>query len=302
MTGQALRSAVVVGCDGSWESLRSVGTAAREARARGAVLVLLSFARPRPAERLADLREAESAALAEAMATVKHAAVVARGARADASVETMVLGSWEDPRLEELAHRAVLLVLGGHGRGGQCAFSLGSASSELVRRLGVPVLVPGDPGRPPAEHERARARVKVGYRPDTDRPDLLRVAAQEAALRGTGLEVVAATGSTEHEAVSRVQHAVWRTIDAVPACGRVPLHVVVVDAPALTALLLGARSGDLVVVGTRGGGTLAGLVPGSVARAVLDASPGDVLVVPGSVRTGRPRVEERAVLVASGTA
>lgn len=295
MSDETSAGAVVVGCDGSWESLRAVRTATHEAQARAAALVLLSFARPRPAERLGDLREAESAALAEATATVKHAAELARATDRCVPVQAVVVGSWQDRALDELARRAVLLVLGSHGRGGQSAFSLGSASRELVRRLGVPVLVPGEQGRRPGVVEQARARVRVGYRPDVDAPDLLRLAAGEAALRQTGLEVVAAVGPTPREEVSRVQDAVWRTIDAVPACARIPLHVVVVDAPAVMALLLGARPGDLVVVGTRGGGTLAGLVPGSVARAVLDASASDVLVVPGSVRVERAPVERAPV-------
>ena len=284
MTDQVPSGAVVVGCDGSWQSLRSVATGTREAAARGAALVLLSLARPRPADRLAELREAEAAALAEATATVKHAADVARASRPGVRVESLVVSSWQDHRLEELAHTATLLVLGSHGRGGQAAFSIGSVSGDLVRLLRVPVLVAGEPGPPHlGDRERARARVKVGYRPGTDHPELLRVAACEAALRETGLEVVAATGSAAHGEVARLQHAVWRDIDALPDCAGIPLHVLVIDAPVVTALLLGTRPGDLVVVGTRGGGTLAGLVEGSTARVVLDASPSDVMVVPPSV-------------------
>ena len=37
---------------------------------------------------------------------------------------------------------------------------------------------------------------------------------------------------------------------------------------------------DLMVVGTRGEGRLAGLIAGSVCRGVLDAMPCDVMVVP----------------------
>jgi len=288
MTDQVPSGAVVVGCDGSWQSLRSVAAATREAAARGAALVLLALARPRPADRLAELREAESAAVAEATATVKHAVTVARASRPEVRVEALVVRSWQDHRLEGLARTATLLVLGSHGRGGQAAFSLGSASGDLVRLLRVPVLVAGEPGSPHlAGPERTRARVKVGYRPGTDHLELLRVAAREAALRQTGLEVVAATGSAAHGAVARVQHAVWRDIDALPDCAGIPLHVLVIDAPVVTALLLGTRPGDLVVVGTRGGGTLAGLVAGSVARAVLDASPSDVMVVPPSACCAR---------------
>ena len=55
--------------------------------------------------------------------------------------------------------------------------------------------------------------------------------------------------------------------------------VVDVDHP-VAALLAHAGPHDLLVVGTEGGGRLAGLISGSVARGVLDGMPCDVLVVP----------------------
>jgi nucleotide-binding universal stress UspA family protein len=52
----------------------------------------------------------------------------------------------------------------------------------------------------------------------------------------------------------------------------------------VTALLARCAPDDLLVVGTRGGGTLAGLVQGSVARGVLDGLLCDVIVVPPGAR------------------
>jgi len=293
MTDEITSSDVVVaGCDGSWYSLRAVSVAVREAAARRAAVLLLAVARPTTASRLMELRAAEAAEVARAVAIVKRAASLARVADPTVLVETLVVTSAEDPRMTALADRAFLLVLGSHGGGGQSAFSLASTSDELVHRLRVPVLVPGAEQRLPLPvTEQVRTRVKVGWRPETDHPDLLRLAAREAALRETGLEVVAASRGAARDTVDQTQHAVWRALRAIPECAAVPVHVVVLEAPALTALLLGARPGDLVVVGTRGGGTLAGLVRDSVARGVLDDAPCDVLVLPSGVsaeRAGAP--------------
>lgn len=279
-------SDVVVGCDGSWYSHVAVARATREAAVRGAGLVVLVVAKRPAGRRLSELREAESAAWAQATATAKRAATVARATDPSVRVEMLVVTSPEDQRLGELADRASLLVLGGHGAGGQSAFSLASMSGELVRRFPTPLLIPGAERQPePPATENTRARVKVGFLPGVDRVDLLRLAAGEAALRETGLEVVVATRTNGHAEVAKTQHAVWEVIHAVPECAAVPLHVVMVEAAPLTALLLGTRPEDLVVVGTRGGGTLAGLIRGSVARDLLDGAPCDVLVIPPDVGT-----------------
>lgn len=60
----------------------------------------------------------------------------------------------------------------------------------------------------------------------------------------------------------------------------------------VSALLGAASPGDLLVVGTRGGGTLAGLVPGSVARSLLVAGRHDVMIVrpPGVPARATPLV------------
>jgi nucleotide-binding universal stress UspA family protein len=66
--------------------------------------------------------------------------------------------------------------------------------------------------------------------------------------------------------------------------------VVSVDEP-VRALLAECGSDDLLVVGTRGEGRLAGLVRGSVARGVIDAGLCDVLVVPPGAHVDRQRRE-----------
>ena len=55
----------------------------------------------------------------------------------------------------------------------------------------------------------------------------------------------------------------------------------------VVALLARCGPEDVLVVGTRGGGTLAGLIHASVARGVLDGLPCEVIVVPPGARVGR---------------
>jgi nucleotide-binding universal stress UspA family protein len=65
---------------------------------------------------------------------------------------------------------------------------------------------------------------------------------------------------------------------------------VVTQEPAVTALVTRVLPDDLMVVGTRGEGRLAGLIAGSVCRGVLDAMPCDVMVVPPTLVAAAPKV------------
>jgi nucleotide-binding universal stress UspA family protein len=132
--------------------------------------------------------------------------------------------------------------------------------------------------------------VLVGLDAGKDCARVLRVAADEAAVRGARLVAVHALNTAP--AHTKVALAVgWRRVhDAMRSAGLpvgVPSRLVITRDDPVTALLLRARPQDLLVVGTRGGGRLAGLVQGSVSRAVLDSMPCDVLVVP-QPRPGQP--------------
>ena len=83
-------------------------------------------------------------------------------------------------------------------------------------------------------------------------------------------------------------------------------RLVVTQEPAVHALVTRALPDDLLVVGTRGEGRLAGLIAGSVCRGVLDAMPCDVMVVPpamvpaGPERADRRRRHRRGVSAVPG--
>lgn len=276
--------AVVVGTDGSWESHAAVRAATRLAALHGEPLVVLAVSRLVDG-RLLDHRSAQDAARGRGVATATRAVELAHETDATVPVEAVVLTDLEDPVLRTVGARASRLVVGGHGAGGQSAFSLGTVSEALTAQIPRPVLVTAatrgarslrsSAGGTPAP------RVLVGYRPSVDPPHQLALAAEEAAVRGVVLRVL--TSVPGRGDVAEVQHAVWDAIRADAACAEVACEVEVVREPPEELLRGEPRDCDLLVVGTRGGGTLAGLVRGSVARRVLDDPPCDVLVVPPSV-------------------
>jgi nucleotide-binding universal stress UspA family protein len=120
--------------------------------------------------------------------------------------------------------------------------------------------------------------------------ELLSVAADEARSRGAGLVIVRAVrpgGTEDRLARPQVWDETWMAVHQAEQTADVSSRVVVaVDEP-VRALLVECGSDDLLVVGTRGEGRLAGLVGGSVARGVIDAGLCDVVVVPPGAHVER---------------
>ena len=297
---------VVVGADGSWQSQRAVEAAAREARLRGWPLAVLTLARLRPrASTLSAQAESEREALSYAVAVAARARDLAERTCPDVAVETVVAVSSDVAEVERLVERAGLLVLGGHGSAGEVAFSLGSTSGELARRFRVPVLLPrvqtpspvpaGDrPGHGGAVARPPEVLVALGRR-GGDATGMLILAVAEAGLRGTDLRVVRAVpASSSADELCDEVHSVWAVLRPLLTSSSVPCRVEVVRGDPVGSLLDRCLPGDLVVVGTRGGGTLAGLIDGSVARRLLDGPACDTLVVQVGVRASSPSLTARA--------
>jgi nucleotide-binding universal stress UspA family protein len=118
-------------------------------------------------------------------------------------------------------------------------------------------------------------------------------AAEEARLRGTTLRVVhtwfevfvqgpfAAPAMVEREAVERagqevLDKAIASIPDGIPA---VAVEAVLVHGSPEVALLHEAKDADLVVVGSRGRGNVAGMLLGSVSHHVVQHSPCPAVVV-----------------------
>ena len=277
--------AVVVGCDGSWESERAVVAGTHEAALRGCALVLVCVADDRAVEEatLSRIPEVERDAIQAARLVVDRAESIARATDPNIDAELLTPLGTDSSELAELRSRAVMLVLGGHGAHGQVAFSLGTVSAELSRLLPCPVLIPRLDRWSAAAHTGRSPSVLLGLDEGPAGGAIAALAVAEANLRECPLVVVTATPphAREVEGVLREEwERAWARIRAIPGAEDVQLRVVVARDDAARALITEANDDDVLVVGTRGGGTLAGLVSGSVARSVLDALPCDVLVVP----------------------
>lgn len=284
--------AVVVGCDGSWESLEAVDVAADEALQRGRDLVVLTI-EDGPGRDVRQLNEWSRAA--KESAHEAHAAGRRALERVGGRVRTVTAVSArtvEAPELAALAARAEVLVVGRHGSRGLGAFASGSTSEQLTRRLGCPVLVAGPRGpRSPGDRVvGSPPGVVVGVDDEPSAGAVLSVAVEAARTRGTGLTVVYAAKRTDTEP-DVLAKRVWDRHADLLVTQRSPddvLAKVVVDVDhPVAALLAHAGPDDLLVVGTEGGGRLAGLISGSVARGVLDRTPCDVLVVTPTALRGR---------------
>lgn len=268
---------VVVGCDGSWPGAQAVITATGVARRRGVPLTLLVVEQ---VSQTADGATTRSAGAAERAAAVAESARMrARATDRNVITEVLVVPNVADRRVEELAGRASLLVLGAYGGGGQVAMSLGSTSDALARLFHCPILLP---------HARAGESLRAGTRPPTvvaavsrdgSAADVVAAAAREAAERHSPLLVLHAVSLAEGAAVATEHDWLAGVVASVGVPSWLPHRSVVTVGDPVAAVIDRVQPDDLLVLATRGEGRLAGIVRGSVSRALLDAGECDVLVV-----------------------
>ena len=295
---------VVVGCDGSWQSRLALERAATEARRRGARLVVLGVAVPGRAGQVfsrGDWARVSNEAVQSARYVVTDACRRVSEAYPDVPVSTVVAESVKDREVAELGDLAELLVLGRRGAGGRGVFVLGSMSDELAQRFWCPLLIcQDDPGSGPERPDKVSS-VVVGISSQHDADVILDLAAAEAQARACPLTIVRAQGGHVGDRDPLLDR-VWQWLQArtdgqaTPAVAgagsqvptSTPAVVVTKDEP-VTALVNRVEQGDLLVVGTRGEGSLAGLIVGSVARGVLDRMPCDVLIVRATTRRPQPQ-------------
>jgi nucleotide-binding universal stress UspA family protein len=284
---------VVVGCDGSWHSESAVVAATHEAARRGVSLVLLAVADQRGSQpdRLSWVARHEAEAMQTALAVAKRGQW--RAHHTDPSVATQVVAVTGPDAVElaVIADAAGLLVLGGHGGRGQLAFSVGSTSAELAGVFRCPFLLPHDRASRLKEPLDRHPAVVVGLEDLRRAVPVLAVATAEAAVRHAELVAVHAVHGSRVVDDDELGNA-WRSARAAAESAAPPSRgssrLVVTHEPSVEALVTRALPDDLLVVGTRGEGRLAGLVAGSVCRGVLDAMPCDVMVVPPAlVAAGR---------------
>jgi len=275
---------VVVGCDSSGESRNAVVEATREASRRGAELVLLSVAEHRPywPESLAWVARAEAVSDQQAQAAADRAMASALATDRSVAVRIAIVHGADSLELDDMARHTGLLVLGGRGDGGQLTFSLGSTSAELGRRFHCPILVVHDPGRPVQRRQFGPDSVVVGIDFTAAVDAVLAVAAAEALLRSLPLVVVHAVPrgkDADRAAIGEGWRKCREALRETHLPAGVPNRLVITQDDPVPALMHRVGHADVLVVGTHGRGRLAGLVAGSVSRAILDKMTCDVMVV-----------------------
>ncbi|WP_283133470.1 universal stress protein [Rhizohabitans arisaemae] len=282
---------IVVGVDGSPAGLNAVGWAMAEAVVRR-LPVRLVHVMPEWAYSMPETaRHAEIGKWKRdsAGAVLEEAASRARAEEPGVEVVSQLMPG--DPRsaLLLVAERASLLVVGSHGLGGFRGLLLGSVALGVSGQAACPVVVVRTiPGPPKGE-------IVVGVDGSDLSAAALDLAFEEASLRGSTVRAmhawirlsagpkdgevpliydVKATAARNAEMLTATV-AKWRTEYPGVPCVEQVVHDHPVD-----AIVDASASADLVVVGSRGRGTVRSLILGSVSHGVLHHAHSPVAVVP----------------------
>jgi nucleotide-binding universal stress UspA family protein len=262
MPDQSGTQPVIVGVDGSEESLTAVEWAADEARLRDTPLRIIHvFTWPMLYAPLsAPMVGLEIDSLRQAAGQITSTAEHRAQARApEFPVESTVLDGSPIPVLLDQAAHASLAVVGSRGVGAVGTLLLGSTGVELAARAACPVVVVR--GRP---HK--AQRIVVGVDGSDTSLAALAYAFDEAALRGAELTAIHAVPDPTDTAHPGITDAIERYGEHFPD---LPVELVTVPAHPAEALINASTGADLLIVGSRGRGGFRGLLLGSVSQAVL---------------------------------
>lgn len=302
---------IVVGVDGSDQSICALIWAASEAEKRGAALhMVTAYTVPIFAASGLDggyatiddtvIREGAEAVLANAAEKVSQFAV-----DLTASVETGDAAG----ALRDLSETAELMVVGSRGRGGFIGRMLGSVSSALPAHSKCPVAVIPLAAATRLGDEEIELSAKVrqaGCTPEeveqvvlvgADGSDRARaavlVAAEYASRWGLPLRVVCAlppfTGSLAWVPAPLDREALYNDIQGQLQTGIAWLNshfphleasATLHDGAPVEVLVSASRTARLLVLGNRGRGGFADMLLGSTSQGVLHHAKGPVMVVP----------------------
>jgi nucleotide-binding universal stress UspA family protein len=292
MTSSRSGGSIVVGVDGSDTALQAVRWAAAEATQRRSPLRLVS-AYAAPAGRLVgdpglgvDYRTVARDSAARYLAA---AATAATAVAPDLAVEQVLVEGFPTSALRAESVHATLVVLGDRGLGGFSEMLLGSVAVALAAHAACPVVAVRGP-----DFDTSAPRVEpvlVGVDGSPASEAAVAFAFEAAALRAVPLVAVHAWYDLLVDPVM----APLLDVDAVEADEREVLaerlaawsrkhpevdvrRLVVRDRPG-RALVQESASAQLVVVGSRGRGGLAGMALGSVSHALLHHAHCPVAVV-----------------------
>jgi nucleotide-binding universal stress UspA family protein len=282
---------IIVGVDGSDESLVGLSWAVREAvREHRSLRLVHAWEVPVPGyvpvPASVDLvREAAESVLTDAVTKAEEWAP-------ELDVEGRLAHGPAGRVLVDQGAEGAMVVVGSHGRGGFARLLLGSSSAVVAAHASVPVVVTRGTDR--AEAWRA-APVVVGVDGSEVSEAAIEFAFQAASRRGHGLVAVHAWAQPDplvDEAYAVLSEASTRQTEARLAVAEslagwrdkypdVEVSEVIADGHPVDALLEESKRthAALVVVGCRGRGGFTGLLLGSVSRGVLHHAVCPVAVV-----------------------
>lgn len=284
---------VVAGYDGSPESATAVRWAAGSARRLGRPLQVVHVWGLAGQLDTPPLRAASAYVRAGAQEVADEGAQVAREAEPDVDVTAVLDDGPPAQALVERAAGAVLVVLGRHGSGRLSGVLLGSVTLGTVQHAPCPVVVVP---RATVAHA-PTGLVVVGVDGSAHSLGAVDAAGRYATGAGAHLRAVAcwqvpvhgrslADWLRDHPEVAPADLAVQRAEGALAAAVTrlgerwpdVEVEGLVAEGPAAHVLARHAEKADLLVVGTRGRGGLAGLVLGSVSQWLVARAACPVLV------------------------
>ncbi len=302
---------IVVGVDGSPHAALALDWAATEASLCGAPLVVIrAYATDYLMVRSTGPGEAEPSSPSSAIEAVATESCAEAVERARAQHPTLVVTGRTVPddaaaAITGASSDAALVVVGARGLGPVRELLMGSVSSYVTHHAQCPVVVVREaPSRTVAD-----LRVVVGVDGSATSTAALRFAFEAAARRGAGLTVVHTWDLDVESSVATEAWSVdWpepdeqeRVVVAEAVAGyaaeypTVDVRRHVVRGPAVAELVRQSENAALLVVGTRGRGSVKALVLGSVSRGVLHDAHCPVAVVSTSeglhaeaVGTARP--------------
>jgi len=277
---------VVVGADGSEESLRAVEWAALEASRHSAPLRIVSAPALVPPVHTPSTSPEEIACALRGIAARALDAAITRAEEVvpGLPLTTGLLSGPPALAVAESGAGASMLVVGARGAGGFAAMVLGSVSRYVASRAPGPVVVVRE------ESAAVHREIAVGVRDPRDTGAAVAFAFEEAALRGADLVAVhtwywfpsapdrpAGKDRVPAGAASSLAAALREWSEKYPGV-RVRQDVIY-GHPARVLASYSART-DLVVLGRHGhpGGVGPGI--GSVQHAVLDHAHGPVAIIP----------------------
>lgn len=280
---------IVVGVDGSSSALEAARWAAREAAHRNAPVYLVSAFGWSGHRHLGDpgLGHYRETMMRETWATVAVAAAAARHVAEGVEISELTLDGYPVPLLVTESRTAGMLVIGDRGLGGFTSLLIGSVAIRLAAQAECPVVVVR--GEDPSD----TGPVVVGIDGSPISEAALEFAFDAADARGVPL-IAVHVWNDYAIAVSVLEAVKWDAVEAEEHqllaerlagwSEKYPdvevRRVVERDSPA-HALITQATgtNAQLVVVGSHGRGSAAGLVLGSVSHALLHHSPCPVAVV-----------------------